>query len=145
MVERDVVQRVRSYFERQLRWLEDALAALEVNGAAVEDEMLARLERAQQDQRAALETFQREQQGLLREWRQAAVSSADRQAVQALAARAQSRAETLGARYAALAEQLENDSRDHRRLIDELRQGQSMLKRYGAQAARPPELFDRKA
>ena len=141
----DVVSRVERYFERQIAWLEEALAAAHDANTHVAPVAPGELERQQARFVQQSDQMLRECEGLLREWSGADISESARAAVQLQTARAAELMAELQRRYDAAAAAAGERLAEINRATSALRQGRDALQRYRPGGDDAPGFVDRKA
>lgn len=142
----NIVQRVTSYLDRQIAWLEQALGELEHFERALDAPELDALAARQRAHEQELEHFVREQRGLLQEWQQAEnVSEGDRTEVKALSERSRQLREQLARRFETAIAQLDTAKRKRMNSVQALQRGRGMLDKYRPGGDLDPGFIDRKA
>lgn len=146
MSDSDIVKRVERYFERQIAWLEDAVAAMHTVEDRFSESALDALERQQAGLARQTDQFTHECDVLLREWEHAeGISEAARAAVRARAARAVALIAELQLRYEEAASAAGGRLAELRKASAALRRGRDALQAYRPGGDEGPGFVDRKA
>ncbi len=143
--EASVALRVQVYLERQLRWLEAALIRMEKLSESLDEDTVENLIAQAARDEQELDTFAREQQALLREWR--AIHSAPEDIADAI--RTLARQNTLAANElfearARAQQRIELALQENQAAMKALKQGRALTQRYDTRL-RDMGYFERQA
>ncbi len=142
----NLVPRVLDYLARLGRWMEESQAELETVEHLLEASDFDRLESQQRKRETWQEHFQREYNGLMAEWSRATeVTEAERAQVRQASNRVQALAATLAETYAQSVRLLEQQKTGHRKALESMRRGKTMMNRYRGADINGPGFVDRNA
>lgn len=142
----DIAERLERDFERQIAWLEEAVAAMQGVEAQFSESALDALERQQAGLARQTEQLTRECEALLREWENAVgVSDTARAAVRAKAGRAGELTAQLQRRYEEAAAAAGGKLVELKQASSALRRGRDALQSYRPGGDEGPGFVDRKA
>jgi predicted nucleic acid-binding Zn-ribbon protein len=127
----EIAARVRTYFQRQIAWLESRLDELDHLDSLLDDDHLEALTAAEQRRERELENFQREAEGLLREWQtNTTATEAERKEVRALTSEARTLANQLMLRCQSAAETAHGERGKCEGEINALRRARGAMRKY---------------